>query len=136
MAESLSLKAIQVPTETIVVTEKWNTDYSCKGVQGCRTDSWIEPFSGDFTPDATNPTKMFTASNRHTGLINCSFADGHAKAEHSADIQTSTYMTGCELMFLNPFKGVNPPTIYSASSAGPQQPNICTPTPQNGFTYP
>jgi prepilin-type processing-associated H-X9-DG protein len=122
-AESLTLAEVDDPAETIVVTEKWGKDWT-----GVRTDSWIEPFNGDFTVDSTDPTRMFTAANRHSEVVNCAFFDGHAKGYHMGDIQTSKDLTGCGLIYQYPFSGVNPPTVSSPSSqAG--QPNICASFP-------
>ncbi len=127
---SLALAQIDDVVDTMVITEKWNQDYT-----GPRTDSWIEPFNGDFTPDiqpqdAQTPTRMFTAANRHTGTINGTFFDGHAKALNAGQIQTSKYLTGCELVYLYPSPGMS---VTGTSSAGPLQPNICA---VSGFTYP
>lgn len=119
-AESLTLAQVDDPTETIVVTEKWGKDWT-----GVRTDSWIEPFNGDFTVDSTNPSLMFTAANRHAAVCNCAFLDGHAKGLHMGDIQRSKELTGCQLIYEYPFGGVNPPTVTSASSQL-DQPNICS----------
>jgi len=126
-AESLSLAQVDDPVETIVVTEKWSA----------RTDSWIEPYLGNMGPDPTNPALMSVTANRHTGLINCTFFDGHAKLMHPGDIQRSKDLTGCNLIYRNPFMdypGSPAPTVYSASGS-PSTPNICTPTAQNGFVY-
>jgi len=117
----------------MVITEKWDQDYT-----GVRTDSWIEPFNGDFTPDvqpqdAQTPTRMFTAANRHTGTINATFLDGHAKALNSGQVQTSKYLTGCELVYLYPSPGMS---VTGPSSAGPLQPNICDPASFPHFAYP
>lgn len=123
-AESLALAQIDDPQETLVVTEKWDRDWT-----GSRGDSWIEPFNGDFTTDSRNPSRMFTAANRHQGLVNATLFDGHVKALHASDIQASKDLTGCNLIYRNPFGGTNPPSISSASGqAG--QPNICS-----TFTY-
>jgi prepilin-type processing-associated H-X9-DG protein len=112
-AESLTLAQVDDPVETMVVTEKWSTV----------TDSWIEPFNGDFTPDPVDPRLMWTSANRHTGLINCAFFDGHAKALPAGDIQSSKDLTGCNEIYRYPFGGVNPPTMTSPTSNG--QPNAC-----------
>lgn len=119
-AESLTLAEIDDPVNTMVVTEKWGQDYT-----GVRTDSWIEPFNGDFSTDQTDPTRMFTAANRHTGFANCVFFDGHAKALNMDAIQTSKEFTGCQLIYDYPFSGSGAPTVSSTSSA-PGQPNVCS----------
>ena len=135
-AESLAINQIQDPVETMVITEKWGTDYTCSPTgSSCVTDSWIEPFNGDMGVDATDPTRMFKTGNRHTGRLTCAFFDGHAKSYNMATIENSKDLTGCELIYNNPFAGTNPPTVTSASSqTTPKvQPNICA-TPS--FTYP
>ena len=124
-AESLNLNSVQNTVDSVVITEKWGSDYT-----GLRTDSWIEPFNGDFTTDATDPTRTFTASNRHAEHLNCSFLDGHAKSKTGGAIQVSKDLTGCQLIYSFPYQGVNPPTVYSASSV-PTQPNLCS-----TFTWP
>jgi prepilin-type N-terminal cleavage/methylation domain-containing protein/prepilin-type processing-associated H-X9-DG protein len=118
-AESLNLSSLPDPVDTVVITEKWGQDYT-----GVRTDSWIEPFNGDFTTDATDPSRTFTAANRHASHMNCSFFDGHAKSKSGGDIQSSKDLSGCRLVYLFPFGGTNPPTVSSASTA-PGQPNLC-----------
>jgi prepilin-type N-terminal cleavage/methylation domain-containing protein/prepilin-type processing-associated H-X9-DG protein len=119
-AESLNLSSVEYPSETIVITEKWGKDYT-----GLRSDSWIEPFNGDFTTDATDPTRTFTAANRHFQHMNASFFDGHAKAETGGAVQSSKNLSGCQLVYSFPYSGPNPPTVTSASSA-PGQPNLCS----------
>jgi prepilin-type N-terminal cleavage/methylation domain-containing protein/prepilin-type processing-associated H-X9-DG protein len=124
-AESLNLSSLPDPVDTIVITEKWGQDYT-----GVRTDSWIEPFNGDFTTDATDPSRTFTAANRHTGHMNCSFFDGHAKSKTGGDIQASKDLSGCRLIYLFPFGGSNPPTVNTPTTV-PNQPNLCS-----SFTWP
>ncbi len=124
-AESLNYNSLADPVDSMVVTEKWGSDYT-----GVRTDSWIEPFNGDFTTDATDPTRTFTAANRHAEHMNCSFFDGHAKSKTGGAVQSSKDLTGCQLIYSFPFGGVGAPTVYSTSSA-PGQPNLCS-----TFTWP
>ncbi|MGO8672864.1 MAG: type II secretion system protein [Capsulimonadaceae bacterium] len=124
-AESLTASQVADPAETIVITEKWGKDYT-----GTRTDSWIEPFNGDFTPDHTNPSRMFTAGNRHLGLLSASFFDGHAVTLQAGQVQTSKAYTGCSLIYEYPYKGAGAPSVTSTSSAA-NQPNICA-----KFSYP
>ena len=69
-AESLNLSLIPDPVDTMVITEKWAKDWT-----GPRTDSWIEPYNGDFTTDKVDPTRTFTASNRHFQHLNAVFFD-------------------------------------------------------------
>lgn len=127
-SESLSGGQVEFPVETIVVTEKWSE----------RTDSWIEPFLGNMGPDANDKTKMSVTANRHMLMINCTFFDGHAKRTKPAAIQHSKTLSGCSLMFNNPFSdyaGTTTPTVYT-SSGNSATPNLCTPTAENGFVYP
>ncbi len=131
-AESLSLAQIDDPVETLVVMEKWDKDTTGNLV----TDSWIEPFNGDFDPDSVDPTRMYKAGNRHTGRVNCVFFDGHAKSYAPATIQNSKDLTGCELIYKYPVPGPSGMT-YNGTSTAAGEPNICDPV--NGpshFTYP
>ncbi len=135
-AESLALGQIDDPVETMVITEKWGTDYTCSPAgSSCVTDSWIEPFNGDMTTDASDPTRMFKVGNRHNLRVNCAFFDGHAKSYGKDTIENSKDLTGCELIYKNPYSGTNPPTVTSASAEQTPkvQPNICA-TPS--FVYP
>jgi len=127
-AESLSLAQIDDPVETMVITEKWSTDWTCTPTgSNCRTDSWIEPFNGDFTTASHDSTRSFTAANRHNSRMNCVFFDGHAKAYNPPTIQNSKDLTGCELIYKYPDAEMS----VTAPSGQPGQPNIC-----NTFTYP
>ena len=119
-AESLTLAQIDDPVETMVITEKWNQDYT-----GPRTDSWIEPYNGDFTTDSHDHTRLFTASNRHQGLINATFFDGHAKALTMGAIQSSKDLTGCNLIYHYPDAEMS----VTGTSSVPSQPNICASFP-------
>lgn len=126
--ESLSLTQVDDPVETMVITEKWDKDYT-----GVRSDSWIESFNGDFSIDAHAPDRTFTAANRHVGRLNATFLDGHARSLSPGQILSSRYMTGCELVYLYPSPGMG---IANPSSAGPGQPNLCDPSSSPHFTYP
>lgn len=131
-AEGLLLNQIDDPTDTIVITEKWD-----KNSQGAVTDSWIESFNGDFDYDngaGGNPTHMFKAANRHQGLVNCVMFDGHAKAFTPGEIQESKDLTGCELIYKYPVPGYM--TVTIPSSAGISEPNICDPALSPHFSYP
>jgi prepilin-type processing-associated H-X9-DG protein len=57
-------------------------------------------------------------------MMNCTFFDGHAKALHPVDVQTSKEISGCQLIYDWPYGGTNPPTVTSISTA-PGQPNLC-----------
>jgi prepilin-type processing-associated H-X9-DG protein len=125
-AEGLCLSQITVPTQTMVVVDKWE-----KNSGGAVTDSWIEAFNGDFDYDNgpnIDHTRMFKAGNRHAGRANCVFFDGHAQALDAATIQASKEYTGASLIYRYPVPGVM--TVDQASTA-PGEPNICS-----TFTYP
>jgi prepilin-type N-terminal cleavage/methylation domain-containing protein/prepilin-type processing-associated H-X9-DG protein len=125
--ESLALAQVDDVVDTMVITEKWDRDYS-----GVRSDSWIEPFNGDFSPDAQVPSRTWTAANRHSGLLNATFLDGHAKALNPGQVLASKYITGCELVYLYPCTNMG---VNNTSSA-PGQPNVCNPASPWHFTYP
>ena len=124
-SESLVLTQIDDVSDTMTITEKWGADHL-----GAVTDSWIEPFNGDFTNDFTDPTRLWTAANRHFGALNAVFMDAHAKNVRGGAIQASKDLSGCRLVYEYPFGGPNPPTVDSASTA-PNQPNLCS-----SFTWP
>ena len=124
-AESLNLSSLSYPVDTMVVTEKWGQDWT-----GVRTDSWIEPFNGDFTTDKTDPTRTFTAANRHFEHMNAAYFDGHAKSQTGGAVQSSKDLSGCQLIYDYPFLGPNPPTVYTPSNVV-GQPNLCS-----SFTWP
>jgi prepilin-type processing-associated H-X9-DG protein len=128
-AEGLTLGQITDPAETIVITEKWGT----------ATDSWLEPFNGDFSFNTgpyngtTNPNG-YKAANIHTNGINCTFFDGHAKWMQPAAIMVSEELTGCGLVHQYPVVGVSATsdmcdnTVPGCLNTNPN--NIC-----NTFTY-
>ncbi len=118
-AESLNFTAIENPTDTTIVTEKWGQDYT--GLVG---DSWIEPFNGDFSVDSHDPGRTYKAADRHAKQMNVVFFDGHAKSKTGSAMRASKDMTGCQLIYSFPFSGSNPPTVTS-TSAQPGQPNVC-----------
>jgi prepilin-type N-terminal cleavage/methylation domain-containing protein/prepilin-type processing-associated H-X9-DG protein len=124
-AESLSLGQIEDPVETMVITEKWGNDYTCGNSSTCVNDSWIEPFNGDMTTDATDPTRLFKVGNRHNQRVNCVFFDGHAKSYDKNTIENSKDLTGCEMIYNNPYPGANPPNVSTYISTQAGQPNLC-----------
>jgi len=119
-AESLVSTALPNPVDTIVITEKWGQDYT-----GTVSDSWIEPFNGDFSIDSHDPTRTYKAADRHAKQMNAVFFDGHAKSKTGGAIRASKDLSGCQLIYSFPFPGPNPPTVYS-TSAQPGQPNVCS----------
>jgi prepilin-type N-terminal cleavage/methylation domain-containing protein len=129
--EGLILGKIDDPSDTIVITEKWD-----KNSQGPVGDSWIESFNGDFDYDngyGPGSTRLFKAGNRHQWFVNCVMFDGHAKAFSPATIQASKDLTGCELIYKDPVPGF---MTVTQPSAAPGEPNICDPANPPHFTYP
>jgi len=130
-AEDLRIAQVPDPTSAIVIMDKWNTDSA-----GAVTDSWIEPFNGDFDFDygpGGNDTHMFKAGNRHIGLVNCVMMDGHAKSYLPGVIQTSKDLTGCGLVYAYPVAGAM--TVTGTSTGGPLEPNICDPANWPHLSY-
>jgi prepilin-type N-terminal cleavage/methylation domain-containing protein/prepilin-type processing-associated H-X9-DG protein len=125
-AEGLALPQIDFPTETIVVTEKWGHDLQGKAI----TDSWIEPFNGDFNYDPATG-RMALAANRHTGGVNCAFFDGHAKWLTPQTIDSSQNLTGCTLIHADPLVSAGLCDASIAGCANTSAANIC-----NRFIYP
>jgi prepilin-type N-terminal cleavage/methylation domain-containing protein/prepilin-type processing-associated H-X9-DG protein len=128
-AEGLTLAQLDDPVETMVLTDKWDTDSA-----GAVTDTWIESFNGDFDFDnaSSDRTRMFKAGNRHQGFANCLMFDGHAKALSPGDIQQSKDLTGCNLIYKYPVPGA---MTYNQASAAAGEPNICDPANIPHFVY-
>lgn len=120
-AEGLSLAQLDDPVETMVLTEKWPTV----------TDSWIEPFNGDFTPDHKTPEHSHQAANRHQGGMNCAFFDGHAKWYRPDTIAASKDLSGCNLVHKYPLAsaGMCDTSDVACTNNGtadsPPYPNLC-----------
>jgi len=115
-AESLTLAQLDDPAETMVLTEKWDDTLT--------SDSWIEPFNGDFTPDHQTPGHSHQAANRHQGGMNCAFFDGHAKWYRSDTIAASKDLSGCNLIHRYPLPSAG---MCDTSNAG------CTNTGSGGY---
>jgi prepilin-type N-terminal cleavage/methylation domain-containing protein/prepilin-type processing-associated H-X9-DG protein len=124
-AESLTATSIENVVDTPVITEKWGRDFN-----GSVTDSWIEPYNGDFSVDSHDAKRTFKAADRHSLQMNMVFFDSHAKSKTGSAIRASKDLTGCQLIYSFPFGGLNPPTVSSTSSAA-GQPNVCA-----GFFWP
>ncbi len=125
-AEGLSLAQIPDPVETIVITEKWDKNPAGSAI----TDSWVEPFNGDF---AYNPQtkRMDLVGDRHNEGANCVFFDGHAKWYRPTTLINSKDLTGCQLVHDYPVADMS----LSNSNSAVASPyggfvNIC-----NNFTY-
>ncbi len=125
-AEGLALASLDNPSETIVVTEKWGKDTSGNPI----TDSWIEPFNGDFNYDSALD-RMALAANRHTAGINATFYDGHVKWYKPQTINASKALTGCSLVHAYPLVSDGMCDISNSGCANTSDDNIC-----NHFTYP
>ncbi len=104
-AEGLTLAQLDDPAETMALTEKWPAV----------TDSWIEPFGGDFLPNPMTPGQSHTAANRHQGGMNCTFFDGHAKWYRPETITASKDLSGCNLIHKYPLVSAN---MCDTSDAG------------------
>jgi prepilin-type N-terminal cleavage/methylation domain-containing protein/prepilin-type processing-associated H-X9-DG protein len=94
-AEGLRLSQIEFPVETIVICDKW--DKTASPAHATITDSWIEPFNGDFDYYPTFK-RMALAGDRHMEGLNCVFFDGHAKWLKGQTIGASKTLTGCNLI--------------------------------------
>lgn len=92
-AEALNSGQVEFNAETIVITEKWGTDTTGKAI----TDSWIEPFNGDFQVDPTTG-RMALAANRYSKGLVSTFLDGHSKWLTPGTINASANLTGCTLV--------------------------------------
>ena len=123
-AEGLAQSQIEFPVDSIVITEKWG-----HGLDGTPiTDSWIEPFNGDFNI-LPGTDRMALAGNRHQGGLNCSFFDGHAKWLKPGAIDSSKTLTGCALVHNYPLlPDVCDNSVSGCTNTGPD--NIC-----NTFSY-
>jgi prepilin-type N-terminal cleavage/methylation domain-containing protein len=128
-AEGLSLAQLDDPSETIVITEKWGTDLAGKAI----TDTWIEPFNGDFNFDPATG-RMGTAGNRHHGQINAVLFDGHSKSFTPGAVDASKDLTGCNLIHRYPVLTGQAKDMCERGTPGcanTSDVNIC-----NHFTYP
>ncbi len=94
-AESLALSQVEFPAEIVILTDKW--DVTAGATQSAITDTWIEPFNGDFDYYPTFK-RMKIAGDRHTDGVNGSFFDGHAKWMKGQAIDADRNLTGCALV--------------------------------------
>jgi prepilin-type N-terminal cleavage/methylation domain-containing protein/prepilin-type processing-associated H-X9-DG protein len=110
-AESLSLSQITNPTETIVISEKWDVNSEGKAVG----EPWIDLLDEDANPDGPDPNRSLGIIGiRHQGRMNCAFFDGHAKAIKPSDFMNSRDLSGCSLVH----KYAVPPNICDSSIDG------------------
>lgn len=94
-AEALSVSQVEYPSEILVFVDKW--DKTAGASPTAITDSWIEPFNGDFDYYPTY-SRMALAGDRHLQGVNGSFFDGHAKWQKGQSIGASKNLTGCVLI--------------------------------------
>ena len=112
-AEDLTLAQLDVPADTIVVTEKWGKDLTGAAIG----ETWFEVWDGDMAAEPTDPNRMKKYANRHQGLMNCAFFDGHAKALRPTQIWQSADLTGCNLIHRYP-SPYSPMTKCDGSQSG------------------
>ena len=137
-AEAMALSQVDFPSETIVVVDKW--DKTAGPNPTAITDSWIEPFNGDFDYYPTY-RRMKIGGDRHTEGVNGSFFDGHAKWLKGQTIGASKNLTGCTLINAYPVADMCDMGNMGCANVGkpdntdPNHPisdqNIC-----DGFSYP
>ncbi len=96
-AEGLVSTQIPSVATTMILTQKWGKSANGTPI----TDSWIEPFNGDFDVDPITG-RMALAANRYFNGINASFFDGHAKWQTAGTVNASADLTGCTLVHLFP----------------------------------
>ena len=94
-AEALTLSQVEFSAETIIFVDKW--DKTAGPAPTAITDTWIEPFNGDFNYYPTY-CRMKIAGDRHSEGVNGSFFDGHAKWMKGQNIGISKNLTGCALI--------------------------------------
>ena len=110
--EDLQISQVDNPTQTIVITEKWDVaDNNSTGT--ANNESWMEPFDGDecqaghdvntSTPCLSPQTgyqfgSMVKMANWHQGGMNSVYFDGHAKWVKPITIWNSPDLTGCTLI--------------------------------------
>ncbi len=122
-AEAISSTTVENGAETILITEKWGRSSTGTAI----TDSWIEPFNGDFEVDSTG--RMAVAGNRYRGGLISTFFDGHAKIMQPAQVNSSVDLTGCRLVHQFPvLPDMCDMTISGCTNSAPE--NVC-----NRFSY-
>ncbi len=122
-AEALALAQVEMPVDTIVITDKWS--HPVNQPSKLISDSWIEPFNGDFDYYPTFG-RMALAGDRHTGGTNCVFFDGHAKWLKGQAIGISKDLTGCALINAYPVQD-----MCDSGDAGCTNTGIPDPTDPN-----
>lgn len=90
---------MEFSAETIVFVDKW--DKTAGIAPTAITDSWIEPFNGDFDYYPTYH-RMKIGGDRHSEGMNSSFFDGHAKWLKGQTVGASKNLSGCTLVYASP----------------------------------
>jgi prepilin-type N-terminal cleavage/methylation domain-containing protein/prepilin-type processing-associated H-X9-DG protein len=94
-AEALALAQIDLPAEAPVFVDKWHI--TAGPAPKPITDSWTEPFNGDFDFYPTYG-RLALAGDRHQGGLDASFFDGHAKWLKGQAAGASRDLSGCALV--------------------------------------
>lgn len=127
--ESLQASEVADASKTIVITEKWGGDQAAGGAQNAsapyaltnsRNAAFFMPFwgNGDIVPGTT---QTFNVANRHAGMFNCSFFDGHAKPVKPGEFLSDPVLTGCQLLYDHPFSKVGAPAVVGGAVGSPAQ---------------
>ncbi len=129
--EDLNMSQITNPASAIVVSEKWDKDLSGAAI----TESWLEAFDGDMSPDSHNPTlrPMIKFANRHQGGMECVFFDGHAKWMRPEVIIHNPLLNGCALIHAYPTPNMCDSSVAGCTRTNPStgygddavKPNLC-----------
>jgi len=98
-AEGLAQSQIEFPAEILVFVDKWHV--TAGPAPSAITDSWIEPFNGDFNYYPTYH-RMKIGGDRHLEGMNSSFFDGHAKWLKAGMVDSSIQLSGCSLVHSYP----------------------------------
>jgi prepilin-type N-terminal cleavage/methylation domain-containing protein len=117
--EALSLAQVVSPSDTLVITEKWDRNAAGAAI----TDSWIEPFAGDFALDPARPGYAFKVADRHHHGINCAFVDGHARWLSADTVRRSRDLLGCSLIHAYPTSVMCDQSVPGCGSTGAA--NLC-----------
>jgi prepilin-type N-terminal cleavage/methylation domain-containing protein/prepilin-type processing-associated H-X9-DG protein len=137
-AEALGIFQVEFPAEAIVFVDKW--EKTAGPAPSAITDSWIEPFNGDFDYYPTYH-RMNIAGDRHLEGINASFFDGHAKWLKGQALGASKTLTGCTLIHAYPVADMCEKSTPGCTNTGiPDNTDPNHPIPDQNicdlFTYP
>lgn len=126
-AEDLLLGKIPDPSNIVVITEKWGCDNNAACTAGSPTQntaSWMETWTGDMAPSATNVSwASQDPASFHAGGMNAAFFDGHAKWYKPTMLWTDAGLSGCILVHDYPTSVMCDQTYASCTTTLPN--NIC-----------